>query len=114
MSMKVKVRESRKAGAEAIEVAYDFGDNLDGMVKKFGADAVYSAALESFKADLRKMIRPRLIAKEPDQQIHEAVKSWTPGPRSGDPTVARIHKLLDQLPGAKQEAILKRFKAAEG
>lgn len=106
----VKVRESRKEGAKAIDVTYDFGSNLEVMSKKFGPETVYGAALETFKSDLRKMVRTRLNAKETDDQINAAVKAWIPGARSGDPKLARIHKLLDQLPGAEQAAILKRFK----
>ena len=112
MPESVKIRESRKEGARTIEVAYEFGNNLDTMVKRFGEDAVCSAALETFKSDLRKMVRARLVAKEPDEQIQASAKMWKPGARSGDPKIARIHKLLDQLPGAEQQAILKRLQPA--
>jgi len=105
----VKVREERKEGARSIDVTYEFGSTLEEMIESFGPDKVYSAALETFKADLRNMVRARLKAKEEDEEIHEAVTAWTPGARSGNPNVARIHRLLDKLPGAEQKAIRERL-----
>ncbi len=109
MEQTVKVKEAKSDKARKIKVLYDFGDNLDEMVQKFGDETVHIAALETIKGDLRKMVRARLKANETDDQIQSAVEVWLPSTISGDPKVARIHKLLDQLSGEQQTEILNRY-----
>jgi len=63
MSM-TKVSAKRKDDTNATEVEYDFGDNLDEAVKKFGGDVVFAKFKQSAIIDLQSMIRRALEATE--------------------------------------------------
>lgn len=111
MPATITVRESKGEGARSITVEYEFGRTLERLAKIIHEDTVFSAAVATFTADLRKMVRARLKAGESDQAILDAVKAWKPANKGGDPVVARINQLMDKLPGDKQAALLQRFGA---
>lgn len=105
----ITVKASRGEGARSITVEREFGNNVGEMVKIFGEEAVYAAAHATMTADLRKMVTTRLKANEPDEEIIAAVAAWKPPLRTGDPLLVRINKLMEQLPGEKQAALLRRY-----
>lgn len=64
--------------AEA-EVEYDFGDDLDGAIDLCGAETVFSNYKANATVALQGLIRSKLKAGVPADQIQEIVAAWRPG-----------------------------------
>jgi hypothetical protein len=68
-----------------LTVNYDFGNSLEEMTKKFGADVVYSHALDNMVIGLQANIRGKLEKdgedRMSDQAIRAAIGQWKPGQR---------------------------------
>jgi len=70
----------------AISVMFDFGDNLEEAVEKFGEEVVFSRYQTAVTVDLQGFIRgmmKKVNDKDEfvmsDEQIVEKAKGWTPG-----------------------------------
>lgn len=103
-------------GARAVTVAFDFGDNLEQAVEKFGAEAVFN----SFKADARVGLQAKVRAllkatmedseelKYTDEEIVEKAAEYVPGAKtrtSSDP-LAKLQALLGKLTPEQKAALL--------
>ena len=112
-AQKVTAKVSKPAegvSPDPVTVEYDFGDNLQEMVKKFGEDVVYNRAKASFVIDLQAAIRRAIQAKKKPKQIQEELASWKPGLRQ--PGKSPAEKLRDMLAGksdAEKKALLKEI-----
>jgi hypothetical protein len=69
-----------KEMTEARKVEYPMPETFDGLVEKFGTDAVYEAATGAFVISLQALGR-RNIGKT-DEDIQELALSWNPNERS--------------------------------
>lgn len=67
--------KATKDGKEEI-IAYDFGDNLEDAVNKFGADVVFSGFRSDAKIDLQARMRARMAKGQP---VEDLVSIWKPG-----------------------------------
>ena len=103
-------------GARSVTVAFDFGDNLEQAVEKFGAEAVFN----SFKADARVGLQAKVRAllkatmedseelKYTDEEIVEKAAEYIPGSKtraSSDP-LAKLQALLGKLTPEQKAALL--------
>jgi hypothetical protein len=94
MPQTVKIRESKQEGARTITVIYEFGKEVDDLVRKFGPEVVFNAAVDALTRDIRAIVRARLKAGESDEQIQVFVDSWKPVSRVSNEKVSRLGKLL--------------------
>lgn len=99
-----------------IELEYDFGDNLEDAVAKFGADVVFSAFVASAKVDAQALVRRHLKSNVPavegvsperpytDEEIEAKLATWKPGIKA-ERTAASI--------GEKAEALISKMSEAD-
>jgi hypothetical protein len=94
-----------------VEIEYNFGSNLDEMVKRFGANSVYynarASMIISIQAAVRSWVKKGLNADE----INDAMKVWempskTPARNSH---LERISKDLDRLSESERKALLSKL-----
>jgi len=72
MNISVTAKKDQKTAT----VEYDFGDNLQDAVEKFGEETVFSNFIQSAKISLQAIMR-RVIASGGD--VQKTVSSWKPG-----------------------------------
>lgn len=102
---------------EKVTIDYDFGDNLDDAVAKYGADAVFYnyviGAKDSLRNKLGALIRHnevRVTADEARQQLAD----WTPGVgsvRASKDPVATASKELEKMSEEQIAALLQLIQA---
>ena len=74
-----------KAGTEedapSATITYDFGDDLDAAVERFGADVIFSRFVAAATVDLQALIRRNLKGENPksESEIQGLVDEWSPG-----------------------------------
>lgn len=102
------------------QITYDFGSDLDGAVKKFGKEAVFSGFVANSRVTIQSGIRTKLEAGQKQDVIQAYYNTYTvgvAGPRSVDP-VAAMNARFDTMNEAEQKAyiedLLKKRKAAAG
>jgi len=66
---------AKKGDLEAT-IQYDFGDNLDDAINKFGGEVVFSNFVQSAKISLQALMRTRL---EKGGNVLELAEIWKPG-----------------------------------
>lgn len=76
----VTIQATKRDADRTVKVEYDMPDTLDGLVEKFGAEQVASAATDSFTIAIQALIRRNFDKTQ--EEIQEAVNSWQPGVRS--------------------------------
>ena len=108
------VTVSAKVGTEetspSASVTYDFGDNLDEAVSKFGADVVYARFKSASTVDLQALIRRHLDSDTPKSaaEIQELATAWKPGVQTKKRKSAgeKIQDLLGDMSEADRTALL--------
>ena len=76
-------------------ILYDFGENLEEMVAKFGADVVFTNARASFKITGQGAMRRYLTSGLNQEAIEAKMAAWKPGvaiERTVDPVAAILSK----------------------
>lgn len=71
-----KIDVSAKKGELEATIQYDFGDNLQDAIDKFGGDVVFSNFVQSAKISLQALMRARL---EKSANVTELAEIWKPG-----------------------------------
>lgn len=114
----ITTKDGKDAESRKVSVEFDFGNDLEDAVSKFGAEAVFAG----FKADatvgLQAFVRSRMKATEEDseelkytdEEIVAAVAEWKPGVKtrkSADP-LEKLKALLDKLPAEARAALLEQ------
>jgi len=79
--------EEGKATYAAVEVEYDFGDNLDQAVEACGEDVVFSNFKANAKVALQGIMRTKHKGALTPDQIQAVVDAWKPGMVSEKVTV---------------------------
>ena len=105
-----QVKATLKSGTE-VTVNYDFGANLDEMVKKFGPDATFSNAKSQMKIRLQALMRER---GEKGVSL-ENLANWKPGvsiDRVIDPIALVKAQFKDMDPAARKKFLEDLAKAA--
>lgn len=99
-------------------VSYDFGNNVEEAIEKFGAEAVFAGFKADCKVGVQAFVRGRLKATEEDSEapkysddeITAAVADWMPGTKtrqSADP-MAKLQALLGKLSPEQRAALLEQ------
>lgn len=90
------------------EVTYDFGDNLDAAVAKFGAEVVYNGFVADATIGVQAIIRRELKAGNTDQaSIQAKVSAHVPGTAAPRTQVDALTVLKRQLGGMSREDAMK-------
>lgn len=112
----IATKAGQDADSRTITVGFDFGDNLQDAIAKFGEEAVFN----SFKADARVGLQARVRAlmkatvedseelKYTDEEIVAKVAEYVPGTKtrqSSDP-LAKLTALLGKLTPEQKAALL--------
>jgi len=98
---KEKVSATNPKVGRHVEVEYDFGDNLQDAVEKFGEDVVFSQFKQKCKVALQAVLRNWLAAGVSDEEIQNKVQAWKIGlgPQKKDPK----QKLLEKFASMSDE-----------
>jgi len=102
-------------GSKSLTVSYDFGDNLQDAVAKFGEEIVFSNMQQSMKISLQALIRRGFDKGAEDSAIVAQAAAWKPGvaaQRQSDPVAAITAKWAALDPEARAE-LLKKLKAMQ-
>lgn len=93
---------------QSAEVNYDFGDNLDAAVAKFGAVVVYNGFVADATIGIQAIIRRELKAKNFNQaSIQAKVAAHVPGTAAPRTQVDALTVLKRQLGGMNREDAMK-------
>lgn len=68
-----------KKGDRVVEVNYDFGENLQDAISKFGEDVVFTKFKQAAKIDLQAVLRRGIEAGKTDDEIAKLAEQWKPG-----------------------------------
>lgn len=74
-----EIKATKKDADKTVIVDYAMPENLQGLVEKFGEEAVASAAVDSFTISIQALIRRNFDKSQ--EEIEEVVNSWQPGVR---------------------------------
>lgn len=102
-------------GSKSLTVSYDFGENLQDAVAKFGEEIVFSNAVQSMKISLQALIRRGFDKGTEDSVIAQQAAAWKPGvaaQRQSDP-VATITSKWAALSAEDRAELLKKLKAMQ-
>lgn len=106
----VSAKVGNEENAASASVTYDFGDNLDEAVSKFGADVVYARFRSASTVDLQALIRRHLDSETPKTQaeIQELANQWKPGvqTKKRKSTQERIQDLFTEMSESDKQAVL--------
>ena len=103
-------------GSRSLTVSYDFGDNLQDAVAKFGEEVVFSNMRQSMKISLQALLRRGIDKSQEDAAVIAQAAAWKPGvatERTSDPAAAVLAKWGALTPEKKAE-LLKQLKAMQG
>jgi len=95
-------------------IAYDFGENLDAAVEKFGAEVVFSNFKQSAKITAQAAMRRMLEDGKDQDAVAARMADWKPGQtleRVIDP-VATLKAQLKNMDPAEAKALLKDLAAS--
>lgn len=81
-------------------VDYDFGDNVQDMIDRFGEEVVFTNAKANMRVSLQGIIRSAMNAEPPRNPQEEADK-WKPG--TAAPRKSAVEKAKDLLGGLSEE-----------
>jgi hypothetical protein len=101
IQIKAKTNKEGISPNEA-SVSYDFGEDVNDAIKKFGGDVVYSSFVSDCKITVQAAIRRMLEASIAPATIAERMAGWKPGVAMGrvsDPVGA----MLAQFPTMSKE-----------
>lgn len=93
MGTEIKVKAPKVS--KQWEGVYDFGDNLDEAVAKFGADVVFSGFVSDARIAAQSIAREALEKGKEAEEIATILDAWKPGVsrmRASDPLAAITSK----------------------
>lgn len=97
----------------SLDVAYDFGSNLDEAVERFGAEVVFTNFKRQGVISLQGIVRNGLKGDVKDEEILNRVDSWKPGvvQRSGKSKTEKITDLFGKMDDDAKLALLQQLKS---
>jgi len=106
----IGARAGTEEDAPSATVSYDFGDDLDGAVEKFGGDVIFSRFKAAATVDLQALIRRHLKGENPktEKEIQKLVSEWAPGvsTRTKKSPQQKAQEAVDALSDADKAALL--------
>lgn len=120
-AVNVTARLGNEDDAPSATVTYDFGDNLEEAVEKFGADVVFARFKNAATVDLQALIRRHLdtapdAPKKTAAEIQELATAWKPGvvTRKRKSASEKFEELFGQLSETDRQAMLEKLLASAG
>lgn len=115
MSKEIKATSAKLAGREVM-ISYDFGENLDEAVAKFGKESVFSNFVANVVVTIQSGMRALAEGKKDqpgktDAEIQAVYDEWKPGiarPRVAD--AASMLERFSKFDEAKQDDLLAKLK----
>ena len=102
-------KETDETTERALTVDYDFGENCQEMIEKFGEESVFHHAKADMKVSVQGVMRISIAAGLDDEAIFTKLESeWempSGAPRGKDPT-EKINAILGKLSAEDRAAIL--------
>lgn len=105
-----------KKGDVSASILYDFGEDVDEAIEKFGGDVVYSGFCKSSIIVAQAAIRRYLETGASEEQIQEKLADWKPGvamTRVVDPVGAILNKFGD-MSDEEQGALIDKLREKQG
>lgn len=90
-----QISAKKKDSDKVVTVNYDLPEDLDGLVAKFGAEAVAGAATDAFVISIQSVIRRHFDKSQ--EEIQDIVSAWMPGQRSAAVKKSPLEKAKDAL-----------------
>lgn len=117
-----KVEAKLSTSDRVFSTDYDFGDNLDEAVAKFGAETVYTKFKQSSIIDLQSVIRRHLagtenkdgtVTEKTDDEIRAAIADWEPGSKTvvRKSPLEKAREQLGKLSDEEKAALLAQLQA---
>lgn len=109
----MKVAAKTKEKPTPVEVEYDFGAGLDGMIARFGKDVVEAHAEGALVISLQAFIRRHIDKGSASEAIQAAVSAWKPDVRSAVKMTAldKASSQIDKLSADDRKALLAKLRA---
>jgi len=99
----VTAKLGKEADAPSYSVNYDFGENLDAAIEKFGEDVIFQKFKANTTIDLQALIRRNVGGDNPktEEELQSIVNEWRPGvqkPRKSakDKALAALDSMSDE------------------
>ena len=111
MAAKEIAATSKKLDPRVAKINYDFGDDFEGAVAKFGKESILSNFIANAVVTIQAGIRGLAEKGKTDSEIQAVYDAWKPG--IARPRVADTTSLLDRfakLDESKQEDLLAKLK----
>lgn len=110
-TVKATTTERKQAGLPEVEVAFDFGDDLQSAIQICGEEAVFDHYVRAARIALQGILRRYIEAGKSDEEIAEAIAGWKPGTtleRQVDPVAMLVGK-FGKMSAEEQAALLARL-----
>ena len=109
-----EIKATKKIGDEerAAVIAYDFGENIEDAVKKFGAEVVFTNFKRTATITAQAAMRRSLEGGKSQEDIAASMAGWQPGvamERVVDPVAALVSR-WDNYSAEEQAEIIKKLK----
>jgi len=111
-SIEISAKKEVEGVAKVATILYEFGENLDDMAKKFGADVVFTNARANFKITAQGAMRRYITAGKSPEEITALMANWIPGvaiERTVDPVAMLLGKWGTMTEEEKAD-VLKKLK----
>lgn len=108
------INAKTKTHPESVSVEYELPETLDGLVEKFGAEVVASAAQDAFTISIQALMRRNI--EKTGEELQEIVDAWVPGVRQAGVRKTPFEKATAALKGMSDEEraeLLRRLQAVE-
>ena len=106
----IGARAGTEDDAPSATVSFDFGDDLESAVEKFGGDVIFSRFKAAATVDLQALIRRNLKGENPkdEKEIQALVDEWQPGvsTRTRKSPQQKAQEAVDALSDDEKEALL--------
>jgi hypothetical protein len=110
MVKEIKTTSAKLEGREVV-INYNFGENLDEAVTKFGKESVYSNFVANAVITIQSGVRTMAEKGKTDAEIQAAYDEWKPGiarQRLGDATT--MLEKFSKLDESKQDDLLNKLR----
>lgn len=104
---------AKKTNGPSVEVDFDFGADLNGIVTRFGEDVAYKAVLAALKVQFQAWLRAQATAGKTSEAIQTELNNngWKPGERkAGKSPQDKLRSLLDSMSAEDRASFIKDFK----
>lgn len=110
-----QISAKTKDHPESVNVNYDMPETVEGLVEKFGAEAVASAASDALTISIQALLRRHI--EKPQDELQSLVDEWKPGVRSPAVQKTAFEKAtgaLSKLSDEERAELLRRLTGGEG